>query len=102
MRAITFARPDRERFYFQVDWRRLERPVAADLDGVAVAGALHRVGQRGELALERALGAQEREGGIGFRQLPKARNPVHTSGEGATAVRRKSHAVGFTGMRKGI
>src|SRR5262249_41103835 len=43
------------------DWRRCERPVAANLDGVAVAGALHRLGQRVELPHLSTLAAQEHE-----------------------------------------
>src|SRR5262245_5839093 len=39
-----------------------ERPVAADLDGVAVARALHRFGQGVELANLDALGGQHHEG----------------------------------------
>src|SRR4029453_11960817 len=62
-RSVSLTGPDREPpFRFRNrDGYRDERPIASDLDRVAVAGAEHRSGQGGELTLRDALAAQNHE-----------------------------------------
>ena len=80
-----------------------KRPVAADLDGVAIAGANHRVGQRVELALCDAFAAQDDEG-LRLRtqdllwQPSQPHRAVPTAGEKSVPVGRKGEALNLVLM----
>src|SRR4051794_18437768 len=67
-RLAARAGADGQRRRAAVDGRAEERPVAADLDDVAGAGTLHRLGEGVELPLRHPPAAQEHERpGLGLR-----------------------------------